>query len=129
MKFGYTIIYVNSVPDTLLFYKQAFGFETRFLHDSEMYGELETGTTVLGFAAHVMGEMNLGGHYQKVNAEGNPFGVELAFVADDVGAAYSKAVAAGAVPVKEPTQKPWGQTVGYVRSTEGTLIELCSPMG
>lgn len=47
MKFGYTIVYVSSVIEALTFYKEAFGFETRFLHDSDQYGELETGTTVL----------------------------------------------------------------------------------
>ena len=28
-----------------------------------------------------------------------------------------------------PITKPWGQTVAYVRAPEGTLIELCTPMG
>lgn len=44
--------------------KEAFGFETRFLHDSGQYGELETGATVLAFASHAMGEMNFDGKYQ-----------------------------------------------------------------
>lgn len=55
MKLGYTIIYVASVPDTLNFYKTAFGFETRFLHESNQYGELQTGETTLAFATHEMG--------------------------------------------------------------------------
>lgn len=59
MKFGYTIVYVSSVEETLAFYKEAFGFETRFLHESGQYGELETGETVLAFASHALGEMNL----------------------------------------------------------------------
>lgn len=129
MKFGYTIVYVASVPETLSFYKSAFGFETRFLHESHQYGELETGATILAFATHEMGEMNLGGKYQKVDPDAIPLGVELAFVADDVAAAYATAVAAGAVPIKPPMEKPWGQTVAYVRAQDGSLIELCSPMG
>lgn len=129
MKFGYTIVYVPSVPQALTFYKDAFGFETRFLHDSAQYGELETGATVLAFASHAMGDMNLDGHYQKVDPNAAPPGVELAFVTDDVALAYAKAVAAGASPVKAPMEKPWGQTVAYVRATEGSLIELCSPIG
>jgi lactoylglutathione lyase len=129
MKFGYTIIYVASVPETLAFYKQAFGFATRFLHDSEQYGELETGATVLAFASHAMGEMNLNGNYQKADPAAAPLGVELAFVTDDVASAYAKAVAAGAVPIRAPVEKPWGQVVAYVRASEGSLIELCSPMG
>lgn len=129
MKFGYTIVYVSSVTETLSFYREAFGFETRFLHESNQYGELETGETVLAFASHAMGEMNLDGNYQKIDPSTVPLGVELAFVTDDVASSYAKAVAAGANPLKAPTEKPWGQIVAYVRSKEGSLIELCSPIG
>lgn len=129
MKFGYTIVYVASVPDALNFYRAAFGFETRFLHESNAYGELETGATVLAFASHAMGDMNLDGKYQKTDPKAAPLGVELAFVTDDVAAAYARAIAAGAVAIKPPADKPWGQTVAYVRAAEGSLIELCSPMG
>jgi len=128
MKFGYTIVYVASVAETLAFYKNAFGFETRFIHENQ-YGELETGATVLAFASHEMGDMNLGGKYQKADPNTAPRGVELAFVTDDVAAAYTKAIAAGAVAIKPPVEKPWGQVVAYVRAIEGSLIELCSPMG
>ena len=94
------------------------------------YGELHTGGgSVLGFANHSLGKMNLQGKYQSVSAEGQPFGIELAFVCDDVAADYERAVAAGAVSVALPAEKPWGQMVAYVRAKEGTLIELCSPMG
>ena len=78
MKFGYTIVYVPSVTQVLAFYKEAFGFETRFLHDSEQYGELATGATVLAFASHAMGDMNLDGLYQKTDPDAAPLGVERA---------------------------------------------------
>ena len=76
-----------------------------------------------------MGEMNLGGLYQKTDPNSVPLGVELAFVTDNVASAYAKAVAAGASPIKEPIEKPWGQVVAYVRAKDGSLIELCSPIG
>lgn len=129
MKFGYTIVYVPSVTQALAFYKAAFGFETRFLHESGEYGELETGETALAFASHAMGEMNLDGKYHPADPNASPLGVELAFVTDDVAAAYAKAIAAGAVAIKAPVEKPWGQTVAYLRASDGSLIELCSPMG
>lgn len=88
MKFGYTIVYVSSVADALTFYKNAFGFETRFLHESGQHGELNTGETVLAFASYAMGEINLEGHYQKIDLNTMPFGVELAFITDDVASAY-----------------------------------------
>ncbi|MEM6437045.1 MAG: hypothetical protein AAF773_24805 [Cyanobacteria bacterium P01_D01_bin.115] len=37
-------------------------------------------------------------------------------------------MAAGAVAVKVPTAKPWGQVVGYVRDLNGCLIEIASPV-
>jgi hypothetical protein len=39
-----------------------------------------------------------------------------------------KAIAAGAVEIKAPTAKPWGQIVSYVRCPDGTLVELCTPI-
>jgi lactoylglutathione lyase len=128
MNFGYTIIYVDDVPAVLKFYEQAFGLATRFLHESNGYGELETGATTLSFAAHEVAEQNLPDGYTRVTSSGKPFGVEIGFTTDDVPAAYHKALAAGATPIAEPKTKPWGQVVSYVRSIEGTLVEICSPM-
>ncbi len=61
MKFGYTIIYVPDVAASLSFFEQAFGFVRRFLHESQTYGELETGQTTLSFAAHELAGTNFPG--------------------------------------------------------------------
>ncbi len=128
MKYGYTIIYVPSVEETLDFYKRAFGFEIKFIHESKAYGELATGETTLAFASHEMGDINLG-KYTSVNIGDIPVGVELSFTTEDVDSAFKKAVAAGALPFKEPEKKPWGQTVAYVRASEGSMIEIGTPIG
>lgn len=128
MKFGYTIIYVENVKETLAFYQKAFGLETRFMHESGMYAELETGETVLAFAALEVGKMNFADDYLPVSQSEKPFGIEIAFVCDEVEAAFAKAVAAGAKAFKQPETKPWGQTVAYVIAAEGTLVELCTPV-
>ncbi len=131
MKLGYVIVYVEDVKTTMAFYIEAFGFETKMMYEEDGvvdYGELKTGETVLGFASHSLGEMNLQGAYEKSSVEKMPFGMELALVSEDVAADYEKAVTAGAFAVAPPTQKPWGQTVAYVRAIEGTLVELCSPI-
>lgn len=47
---------------------------------------------------------------------------------DAVEAAFDRAVSAGAVAVKRPERKPWGQLVGYVRDSNGFLVEICSPV-
>jgi lactoylglutathione lyase len=127
MKLGYTIIYVADVPETVAFYRKAFGLQPRFVHESNLYAELDTGSTVLAFAGEPMAAMNELAIRPNRKAD-VAAGFEIAFVTDDPEAAYRKAVVAGASAVKPPALKPWGQTVGYVRDLNGCLIELCSPI-
>lgn len=128
MKFGYSIIYVADVPETLEFYGKAFGLKTGFLHDSNMYSELETGETTLAFASDGMAEQN-GLSIRSNRSTKTPAGHEIALVTEEPENAFEKAVAAGAVLVKALETKPWGQVVGYVRDINGCLIEICSPVG
>ncbi len=127
MKFGYTIIYVPDVLASVEFFEKAFGLKRRFVHESG-YGEMETGATALAFASHDLGASNLPGGYVKANQSGVPLGMEIALVTDNVVEAHAKALAEGAISVKEPLLKPWGQTVSYVRCPDGTLVEICSPV-
>ena len=132
MKYGCTLIYVEDVMKTLEFYEKAFGFERAFVYEEEGvvdYAELKTGEVAIGFASYDLGEMNLGERYIKVSPKGNPVGIEIVFVDEDVAASTTHAVKNGAELIAEPVEKPWGQTVSYVRAIEGTLIEICSPMG
>lgn len=54
--------------------------------------------------------------------------MEIALVTNDIAAAHAKALSQGAVSIKEPILKPWGQTVSYIRCPDGTLVEICSPV-
>jgi lactoylglutathione lyase len=128
VKFGYTIIYVPDVSASLEFFTRAFGIERRFLHESGTYGELETGETALAFAAHDLGEMNFPTGHIEAHSSAKPLGIEIALVTPDVSSAHARAIAAGASELSAPTQKPWGQTVSYVRCPDGTLVELCTPI-
>jgi len=127
MKFGYTIIYVPDVLASVEFFEKAFGLTRRFVHESG-YGELDTGATVLAFATHELGASNLPDGYVKANQSATPLGMEIALVTDNVADAHAKAIEAGAVSLKTPLVKPWGQTVSYVRCPDGTLVEICSPV-
>jgi len=131
MKYGYTIIYVKDVLEIVEFYEKAFGFERGMVVEEDgivYYAELKSGETTIAFASYEMGKMNFDDKYEKITSKGKPIGLELVFVDDDVEASTNKAVKAGAVLIAKPTEKPWGQTVSYVRAIEGTLIEICSPM-
>jgi uncharacterized glyoxalase superfamily protein PhnB len=63
-----------------------------------------------------------------VPVRATPLGIEIGLVTDDVAAAVQRAVAAGATLLREPTAKPWGQMVAYVRAPDGTRVELCTPL-
>ena len=128
MKYGYTIIYVSSVEETLEFYQKAFGFSIKMLHESKAYGELDTGGTVLAFASHELGKMNLKGKYLKGNIDDKPFGIELAFVTQEVEKVMANAIENGAALLEASVTKPWGQQVGYLRDLNGFIIEICSPI-
>lgn len=129
MKLGYTIAYVPNVSAALTFFETAFGFKRRFLHESGDYGELETGATTLAFASHELGDSNFPTGVVRASESTRPLGMEIALVTDDVATAHSAAIAAGAIAIVEPTDKPWGQTVSYVRCPAGILVELCTPLG
>jgi predicted enzyme related to lactoylglutathione lyase len=125
---GYVLIYVPDVARATGFWERAFGIPVRFVHDSGTYAEMETGATALGFVAEETAEAN-GGGFRRNRADGEPAGIEIALCTTDVGAAWQRAVDAGATAVKAPATKPWGQTVAYVRDLDGVLVELCTPMG
>ncbi len=128
MKLGYTILYVSNVADTLEFYRNAFGLEKKFLHESGDYGELNTGETALAFVSYDLAESNKVG-FLKNKAIRPCNEMEIGLVTSDVETAFKKAISTGAVEIMKPTIKPWGQVVSYVRDLNGFLVEICSPIG
>ena len=128
MKFGYTIIYVPDVAASLDFFERAFGLPRRFLHESGTYGELQTGETTLAFAAHELCDMNFSGGHVAAHDSPKPLGFEIALVTPTVAEAHAKAVSEGAKELAPPKEKPWRQVVSYVRSPDGVLVEICSPI-
>jgi lactoylglutathione lyase len=125
--FGYSILYVPDVVATVSFYEAAFGLTRKFLHESNLYAEMETGRTTLAFAGETMADLN--GLAIRVNRKADlAAGFEIALVCSEPHEAYEKAISAGASAVKPPESKPWGQVVGYVRDLNGCLVELCSAM-
>jgi catechol 2,3-dioxygenase-like lactoylglutathione lyase family enzyme len=113
---------------SLRFFHEAFGLAQRFLHESGLYGELDTGPTTLAFAAHAMGEVNFPAGHVRADTSPQPLGMEIGLVTGDVAAAHARALAHGATELAAPEAKPWGQVVSYVRAPDGTLVELCTAM-
>lgn len=128
MQLGYIIYYVKDVAETIKFYEEAFSLKKKFLHESNEYGELDTGSTTLSFASLSMAKNNKIGFVERVK-DFKSSDMEIGLVTPDVSAAHAHAIKAGAIEVNSPITKPWGQTVSYVRDLNGFLIEICSPIG
>lgn len=127
--FGYTILYVADVNKAIGFYEKAFGFQRKFITPDGSYGELITGNTTLSFAVHSLAKRNLKNGFLESNLQKQAFGFEIGITTPNVEETIHKAIEAGGILEEEPKQKPWGQTVGYIRDLDGFLIEICTPMG
>ncbi|MDT8429742.1 MAG: VOC family protein [Pseudomonadales bacterium] len=127
LRFGATVIYLeDDIKETLEFYSEAFGFEISYYDENLRFGELNTGDTSIMLASYEAGEVMAGAAFSEWIAR-KPTSVEIAFLTDDVPAAYAKALAAGATSAQEPKTFPWGQTAAYVFSIEGTLVGILTP--
>ncbi|MEO0448240.1 MAG: VOC family protein [Verrucomicrobiota bacterium] len=128
---GYVILYVENVDASLSFYEKAFGFSRRFFsaEEGKAYGELETGATRIAFANLAQAKDSLQQPDLALSPpHASPLPFEVALVTPDVAGLFAQAAEAGAKKVVEPTEKPWGQTVAYVRDLDGYLVEICTPM-
>ncbi|MGK4003121.1 VOC family protein [Sorangium sp. So ce1036] len=123
--FGGAIVYVPDAVAAAAFYERAFGMERKFVSDSNAYCEMH-GALPLGFVQEAFAQEGIGA-FERNRREAKPAGIELCVVSEDVDAAFARAVQAGAAPVAEPHDKPWGQRVSYVRDLNGVLVEICSP--
>jgi uncharacterized glyoxalase superfamily protein PhnB len=126
MRLDGVMIWVPDVAATVAFYEQAFGLTVQMTDESGSYAQMSTGETTLAFAAESAAAIT-GIEIHAHRPDQTPSAVQLALVADDVTAAYDAAVAAGAVAVVALSEKPWGQTLGYLRDNNGFLVELSSP--
>ena len=128
MQLGWVIAYVDDPAATAAFYARAFGLREDFVAPTGTFAQLDTGPTKLAFAAYTLGDDNFPGGVRRAPSDGPPPNVEIALVAEDVEAAYARAVEAGCTSLAAPADKPQGQRVGYVRDPFGTLVELATPL-
>ena len=124
MTFRYATLYVTDLKKTLSFYEAAFGLTPAFVHEGGQYAELATGATKLAFAEHGLASGIVGAPYARGSLEGPPAPFEIGLGVDDLGAAFGRAVEAGAAVVRPPAAMPWGQSIAYVREPDGALIVL-----
>lgn len=128
---GYVILYVNDVAASLAFYENAFGLTRRFYNNDagKEYGEMDSGACRLAFYSRKLVQADPAlKHAVLASPDQPPQGFEIALLTADVPALFERAVKAGAIALAKPDNKPWGQTVAWVRSPDGHVIELATPM-
>lgn len=101
MRLGDPIVSGPDVAASVAFYERAFGLAPRFVRESGQYAELETGATARAFAEETFVAQTCPGIRPNRGGEA-PAGFEVGLVAEDVPAAFARAVAAGAVPATIP---------------------------
>lgn len=120
----YLVLVVTDLDRSVHFWRDVIGAEHQ--HTSGAYAQLRLGEVRLGlFTAEAMSDTM--GRRVQVPDPGRA-GFELGFLTDDVDAAFTDLVDAGAEPVTEPADRPWGQRTAYVADPDGYLIELVRPL-
>ena len=114
------IVYVGDVAASLAFYERVLEVERDHLDEDGSYGEFKSG---IGFAANWHAERHLDLPFRRAERDGIPLGFELDFAVDDVDAVFRRACEAGAVPVWEPQDKPWGRAAMF-RDADGVLVHV-----
>jgi predicted enzyme related to lactoylglutathione lyase len=126
LRLGWVIVYVDDPAAASAFYEATFGLRGEFA--APTYAQMDTGATKLAFAAYSLGAENFPGGVLRAAQDDQPRNVEIALVADDVDAAYERALQAGCSALAAPSDASHGQRVAWVRDPFGTLVELASPL-
>ena len=127
VSFGFTICYVDDVEAVLARFEAAFNMQRRLLTEDGRYGELDTGATVLAFAEREFGRAHFVNPMVRKSFDGAPNCLEFVLLTDEVQKVYDSAIAAGMSSITPPLDRPWGQTLAWVRDPAGVLIELSTP--
>ncbi len=126
MKLSYIVLYVDDVSETAFFYEKAFGLVHKFTHESGDYAEMDTGETVLAFAAHALAGSILNKPYEK--AKDGLLGSQITLEPKDVKEAFNLAVANGAEVLAAPEVKPWNFEVAMLKDCNGHIVELAKAL-
>ncbi len=130
VQFGYTVVWVPDVKQTVAFYEQAFGLSRRFVTNfgPTTWGEMETGAgTTLAFASQDEADRLFADGYHPNQADAVPAAILVSLIVTDVRKAWDRAINAGANGRDAPKTEPWGQTVARLRDLNGVLVSLASP--
>lgn len=119
---GWVVLYVDDLDLSSAFYEGVFHLERTV--DWEGYREYDTGPTRFGLLDRVQARTHVPA------ADGGSRSSQVSFTVplEQVDQTYLAAVAAGGIGMVEPTDKPWGQRIGFVADPDDHLVEIGSPI-
>jgi lactoylglutathione lyase len=124
MKFSFVTIYVQDIMKIIKFYESVFELKVKFIHESGLYAEMETGDTVLSFSQTKLAESIIPKGYIKSSPEKRPSNIQIGFEPEDVKKTLKIALEHGATLESDYEIKPWGWESAMIRDIEGNLVEL-----
>jgi len=124
MKFSFMTIYVHDIVKIIKFYESVFELKVKFIHESGLYAEMETGDTVLSFSQTELAESIIPKGYIKSSLENRPPNMQIGFESGDVKKTLKKALEHGATLESDYEIKTWGWESAMIRDIEGNLVEL-----
>ena len=119
---GHIIIYVADVPKTVVFYETTFSLEQQFIHDKRSLCQDENRWHDTRFCWQWSQPNDWAGDHTEWSPTGR--GQLESLLGHRQREAFQNAVTRGCDWVTPPTQKPWGQTVCYVRDVNSCLVEM-----
>jgi lactoylglutathione lyase len=119
-------IFVKDMPTMVRFYRDVLGFAIKEAEDATNVYLEKDGTLFLLYRRTDFEKLT---SRRFAYAEGTNGHYEIALSVESYAAvdeAFARVVAAGAVPILEPTTEPWGQRTSYVADPEENLVEIGS---
>jgi lactoylglutathione lyase len=122
----FPILYVDDVARSEAFYRDAFGFESRFRFP-------DTGPA--SFVYMFLDPSGIGlGAADGENVHGNPVvpgagSFELCLYVDDMSEACTRLQTLGARELREPVDEPWGERRAYYADPDGNTLHLAMKLG
>lgn len=117
----FPIFQADDVAALVSFYTKACGFELMYLWPSD--GRLEFAFLKLGAQGIGIAASGSHQHVQGLSPGTSP-PFELCIYTDRMDDALARLTAAGARPLMEPTDQPWGERVCYLSDPQGHAIHL-----